>query len=232
MKKVWQRCQTFFYLRRVQGRILSYFWFRTLAQMEICFATNNRHKLEEVQAMLPDPFRILGLADIGCTEELEETSDTFKGNSLQKARHVFNKYHIPCFADDSGLEVLALGGAPGVYSARYAGPQRNDRDNVALLLRNLAENPDRKACFKTIVTLIGFGSEPSFFEGRVDGHIIHEMRGSNGFGYDPVFIPVGYDITFAEMQMEQKNRISHRAKAIEKLVAHLIALHHDQPSNK
>lgn len=182
--------------------------------------------------MLPEGFRIVSLAEIGCTEELEETSDTFQGNSLQKARYVFEQYNIPCFADDSGLEVAALNGAPGVYSARYAGPQRKDSDNVDLLLQNLSGKNDRKARFRTVIALIGIGTEPVFFEGRVDGVIINERRGANGFGYDPVFVPNGYNQTFAEMQLEEKNRISHRSKAIKQLVTHLKTLHNDNSANK
>lgn len=200
--------------------------------MEICFATNNLHKLQEVRTLLTDSFRIMSLAEIGCHEELPETSDTFEGNSLQKAQYVFHRYRIACFADDSGLEVTALGGAPGVYSARYAGPQRSDDDNIALLLRNMEGNQERRACFRTVVTLIGFGSEPLFFEGRIDGRIIEELRGTNGFGYDPIFIPDEFDLTFAQMPMELKNRISHRAIAVRKLVAHLVSWTNANPSGK
>ena len=195
--------------------------------MEVCFATNNRHKLEEVRSLLGVSIKIVSLADIGCNEELAETNDTFEGNSLQKARYVFDRFKVPCFADDSGLEVAALGGAPGVYSARYAGPQRNDNNNIALLLRNLDGQPDRRANFRTVITLIGLGSEPSIFEGRIDGKISETMRGTNGFGYDPVFLPDGFDVTFAEMQMEQKNRISHRAIAVRKLATYLGSLNKD-----
>jgi XTP/dITP diphosphohydrolase len=192
--------------------------------MRICFATNNKHKIEEVWQVLPPDFSLLSLADIGCNEELEETQPTLEGNSHQKANYVFENYGVPCFADDSGLEVDALGGAPGVYSARYAGPQRNDNDNINLLLNSLAGNLNRRARFRTVVTLVGFSHRPMFFEGVVNGTITESKVGTGGFGYDPVFIPMGSKKTFAEMELAEKNTISHRALAIEKLVHFLRSL--------
>jgi XTP/dITP diphosphohydrolase len=188
--------------------------------IKICFATNNAHKLEEVQALVANQIDIISLADINCIEELPETTDTIEGNALQKAEFVFEKYHIPCFADDSGLEVHALAGAPGVHSAYYAGPQRSHNDNIHLLLKNLEGQTNRQAQFKTVIALIGFG-QPHLFEGIVRGNIIITPRGSGGFGYDPVFVPEGYDKTFAEMTLQEKNTLSHRSKAVAALVAYL-----------
>lgn len=191
-------------------------------QKSICFATNNAHKLEEVrQKVSALNISITSLSDIGCTEELPETQDTIPGNSLQKAEYVFSHYHIACFADDTGLEVDALNGAPGVYSARYAGPQRNSRDNTALLLKNLEGTDNRGAQFRTVITLVGLEKDPVVFEGIVRGTIAKSPRGDGGFGYDPVFIPEGHTRTFAEMTMEEKNQMSHRALAVAKLVEFL-----------
>lgn len=188
--------------------------------MEICFATNNEHKLAEVQRMLPAEIQLKTLSQIGCTEELPETQSTLEGNSRQKAAYVFEHFNINCFADDTGLEVEALNGKPGVYSARYAGPQRNNQDNIELLLKNLQGKENRKARFRTSVTLVLDG-EYFQFDGIAEGEIITDLKGSQGFGYDPVFKPAGYPKTFAEMTAEEKNQISHRGKAIEKLVAFL-----------
>lgn len=186
--------------------------------MKLCFASNNEHKLNEIQKAIGGDIQLVSLNQIGCYEELPETRDTLEGNSLQKAEYVFSHFHIPCFADDTGLEVEALQGAPGVYSARYAGAQRNSDDNIALLLKNLNGVSNRKAQFRTIITLLGIGSEPIFFEGIIRGEIIPERRGSAGFGYDPVFVPQGFSRTFAEMSLEEKNQLSHRALAVKKLV--------------
>lgn len=188
--------------------------------MEICFATNNEHKLAEVQKMLPDTIKLKTLAQVGCIDELPETQDTLEGNARQKAQYVFDHFEINCFADDTGLEVEALNGEPGVYSARYAGEQRNNLDNIKLLLEKLQGQANRKAQFRTVVTLILDG-EYFDFEGVVEGKITEEVRGKEGFGYDPVFVPDGYDKTFAEMTSEEKNLISHRGKAIAKLVTYL-----------
>ncbi len=182
-----------------------------------CFATNNQHKLEEIKALLGPLFQLKSLAEIGCFEELVETQNTIEGNSLQKARYVFERYAISCFADDTGLEVEALNGEPGVYSARYAGEHKNSNNNIQLLLANLKGIENRKAQFRSVITLI----EPDgvhTFEGIVGGVIVSEGRGEKGFGYDPIFQPVGYDRTFAEMTLEEKNMFSHRAIAVKKLI--------------
>lgn len=188
--------------------------------MKVCFATNNAHKLHEIQLLLGEKFEVLSLSDIGCEEELPETRDTLEGNSLQKAQYVWDQYQVNCFADDTGLEVAALDGEPGVYSARYAGPQRNNQDNIQLVLQKLSDKPDRSAQFKTIITLI-LNGEVNQFEGIVKGRIINELRGTAGFGYDAVFMPDGCDRTFAQMETTEKGAISHRGRAVEKLVAFL-----------
>jgi XTP/dITP diphosphohydrolase len=188
--------------------------------MQLCFATNNKHKLDEVAHAVNTQFSIISLADLNCTEELPETRDTLEGNSLQKAEYIFQRYNIPAFADDSGLEVEALHGAPGVYSARYAGNHKNDNDNITLLLENLKASSNRKARFRTVITLLGLG-EPRFFEGFIDGTILHNKRGTQGFGYDPVFQPDGYETTFAEMSISEKTTMSHRAIAVRKLIEFL-----------
>lgn len=185
------------------------------------FATNNKHKLEEVHAILYDKFHVRSLADIGCFDEIPETSPTIEGNALQKAQYIVNHFNTPCFADDTGLEVEALDGRPGVYSARYAGENATYDDNVDKLLEELKDKSNRKARFKSVVALVVEGRE-LLFEGIINGTIIHERRGTSGFGYDPVFVPEGYDQTFAEMPPALKNSISHRALAVEKLVNYLI----------
>ncbi|MBC7409840.1 MAG: non-canonical purine NTP diphosphatase [Arcicella sp.] len=187
---------------------------------KLCFATNNAHKLEEIQAILGDSFELLSLKDINCTKELPETGNTLEANSLQKAQYLYDHYQVNCFADDSGLEVHAIGGEPGVDSAHYAGPQRSHSDNINLLLKNLTDKNDRSAQFRTVITLIQNG-KVSQFEGSIKGQIISELRGNEGFGYDPVFVPEGYKTTFAEMSLTEKGKISHRAKAFGKLVAFL-----------
>jgi XTP/dITP diphosphohydrolase len=184
---------------------------------KLCFATNNAHKLEEIQAILGDSFELLSLNDIHCKEELPETGNTLEANSLQKAKYMYDNYQVDCFADDTGLEVHALGGEPGVYSARYAGLQRSHRDNINLLLKNLVNKPDRSARFRTVITLIQSGNVTQF-EGIVNGKIIEDLRGTEGFGYDPIFIPDGYDRTFAEMSLAEKGEISHRGRAFQKLI--------------
>jgi XTP/dITP diphosphohydrolase len=185
--------------------------------IRICFATNNQHKLFEVKHAVPKEIEILSLENIQCFEELPETSDTLEGNSLQKARYVLEHYKIPCFADDTGLEVEALNGAPGVYSARYAGPQRSSDDNIDLLLSRLKNAGNRKARFRTVITLVGLDTSPVVFEGIIEGMIATEPRGTSGFGYDPIFQPDGKQLTFAEMNIEEKNSLSHRAIAVRKL---------------
>lgn len=198
--------------------------------MKIVFATNNPHKLQEIREILGDQFEILSLADIGCHEDIPETGNTLEANAHQKAEYVFDHYHIDCFADDTGLEVDALGGAPGVHSARYAeGTDHNSEANMAKLLRELGDNPNRKARFRTVISLIQMeGGNPVCsreyqFEGSVEGRIDSEKHGDGGFGYDPLFIPEGYDKSFAELGEEVKNQISHRARAVGKLAEWLKA---------
>lgn len=188
---------------------------------ELVFATNNKHKQEEVQAMLPD-YHILSLSDIGCFEDIPETADTLQGNALIKARYVKDKFGYDCFADDTGLEVYTLDMAPGVYSARYAGPDKSSEANVSKLLLELENKTDRSAQFRTVVALIQ-GDKESLFEGVVKGVISKECKGNAGFGYDPVFIPEGFDLTFAEMNLDVKNQISHRARAVKLLINYLNA---------
>ncbi|TFV96288.1 non-canonical purine NTP diphosphatase [Algoriphagus kandeliae] len=185
--------------------------------MKICFATNNPKKIEEVKAALEGKVEIVSLREIGCQEELPETGDTLDHNAFQKARYVKDHYGVDCFADDTGLEVDALQGAPGVYSGRYAGEPRSDERNVDLLLKNMEGKPNRKAQFRTVIALILEGEEYSF-EGVAKGEIIEQRRGSQGFGYDPVFVPEGKSETFAELSLEEKNKISHRGKAVAQLV--------------
>lgn len=188
--------------------------------MTICLATNNAHKVEELQQMLGDKFTIKTLADIGFTDEIEETETTFQGNSRLKARHIYDKFQLITIADDSGLEVEALNGEPGIYSARYAGEHGNHAKNNAKLLTELAGKTNRNAQFRSVITLI-HDNEETQFEGIVKGKISTELSGIDGFGYDPLFTPEGFDRTFAEMTMEEKNPISHRGLAVEKLINHL-----------
>jgi XTP/dITP diphosphohydrolase len=210
--------------------------------MKIVFATNNEHKLSEIRAILGPSFDVVSLADIGCHEDIPETGQTLEENALMKAEYVYNKYHLSCFADDTGLEVEALNGAPGVYSARYAaivpagepaGPSHDSEANMARLLRELANNNNRKARFRTVIALIekkdvcpcGCTSIKVVhkFEGIVNGEITREKSGAEGFGYDPIFRPDGYDKTFAELGADIKNQISHRARATAKLAEFLRA---------
>ena len=209
--------------------------------MKIVFATNNEHKLSEIRAILGPQFEVVSLADIGCHEDIPETGQTLEENALMKAEYVYNKYHLSCFADDTGLEVEALNGAPGVYSARYAaivpagepaGPSHDSEANMARLLRELANNNNRKARFRTVIALIekkdvcpcGCTSIKVVhkFEGIVNGEITREKSGAEGFGYDPIFRPDGYDKTFAELGLDIKNQISHRARATAKLCEFLV----------
>ena len=181
---------------------------------KLVFATNNAHKLDEIRAILGDEIEIVSLADIGCHTDIPETADTLEGNALQKARYVYEHYHCDCFADDTGLEVEALDGAPGVHTARYAYPDRHDPEaNTRKLLDALKEKSSRRAQFRTVIALILNGEE-HLFDGRVEGSIATEKRGTEGFGYDPVFIPEDSGKTFAELGVEAKNRISHRARAV------------------
>lgn len=185
--------------------------------IQIVFATNNLNKLNEVQAMLPTNIRILSLSDISCTEDIPETQNTIEGNAIQKAQYIKDHYGYDCFADDTGLEVEALNNAPGVYSARYAGAQRNADDNMNLLLKNLEKTTNRKAQFKTVIALL-LNNQLHTFTGICKGDITQQKRGDKGFGYDPIFKPSGYDQTFAEMSLDEKNQIGHRGKAIRQLV--------------
>ncbi len=192
--------------------------------MRIVFATNNAHKLSEIRQILGHRIEVLSLSDIGCHADIPETADTLEGNALQKAEYVVDHYHISCFADDTGLEVDALGGAPGVFSARYAGEGHDSEANMSKLLDELGENNNRKARFRTVIALItldGDHREVNTFEGIVEGQITHERHGDKGFGYDPIFQPDGYDKTFAQLGMDIKNHISHRARATEKLARFL-----------
>jgi XTP/dITP diphosphohydrolase len=183
----------------------------------LVFATNNENKIKEIKEVLKNNFEILGLKDINCNVDLPETGTTLKDNALQKAQYIYDKFNINCFADDTGLEVEALNGAPGVYSARYAGPDKSAEDNMNLLLKKLEGVENRNARFVTVIALIINGKK-YFFEGEVKGVITKTKCGNKGFGYDPVFKPDGYDCTFAEMTLEEKNKISHRAIAMKKLV--------------
>jgi XTP/dITP diphosphohydrolase len=188
---------------------------------EIVFATNNLHKLNEVRHLLQGSVIIRSLEEIGCREELPETHRTIEGNALQKAQYVFDNYNVACFADDTGLEVEALKGEPGVYSAMYAGDHRSTTDNISLLLARLGGSANRKAQFRCIIALVE-GGTPTLFEGVVRGAILNEPRGTGGFGYDPVFLPHGAEKTLAEMTLEEKNKISHRGLAVQKLVHYLL----------
>lgn len=186
--------------------------------MRLVFATGNPNKLREVRAMLKgDILELVNLKDIGCTEDIPETQPTIEGNAIQKASYVKEKYGYDCFAEDTGLEIEALDGRPGVFSARYAGPAKDAQANMSLVLEQLKGKANRKARFKTVIALI-LENNTHTFEGIINGHIANAPTGDGGFGYDPIFIPEGFDVSFAEMQPDQKNRISHRAKAMEAFV--------------
>ena len=188
--------------------------------MELIFATHNQHKTQEVLEILGGKWDVKNLHDLGCEEEIPETSDTLKGNALQKAQYVYEKYGVDCFADDTGLEVEALDGRPGVYSARYAGEHCSFADNVNKMLKEMDGKNNRKACFKTVIALILKG-ETYFFEGRVDGEILTAATGEAGFGYDPIFYVPEFGMTTAQMNPDQKNQISHRGKALRAMVEKL-----------
>lgn len=189
---------------------------------KLVFATNNAHKLEEIRAILGNKVEILSLNDINCYADIPETADTLQGNAALKAQYIYKNYGLDCFADDTGLEVEALNGAPGIYSARYAGGEGHDSEaNMKKLLSEMQDKDNRKARFRTVICLIEEGKE-HFFEGIVNGSIIRERKGGAGFGYDPVFIPDGYSETFAEMGNDEKNKISHRARAVQKLCEYLL----------
>ena len=188
--------------------------------INLIFATNNPHKLDEVKQKLNGAFLIQTLQDIGCVDDLPETSDTLEGNALQKARYLHEKYGCNCFADDTGLEVEALNNAPGVYSARYAGEAKNSEANMDKLLRELSGQSNRKARFRTVIALI-LDDKEYLFEGVATGTILEERQGDKGFGYDPLFLPDGYAKSFAQLSMDEKNAISHRGRATEKLLTFL-----------
>lgn len=187
---------------------------------KLVFATNNAHKLEEIRAILNDKVDILSLSDIDCHADIPETADTLEGNARQKAMYIYEHYGMDCFADDTGLEVESLNGAPGVYSARYAGEGHDSQANMRKLLHEMQGKNNRKAQFRTIISLIEKGEEHQF-EGTVKGQIIEEKRGETGFGYDPIFQPEGYELTFAELGHDVKNKISHRARAVSALCDYL-----------
>ncbi|MBB5396722.1 non-canonical purine NTP diphosphatase [Mucilaginibacter sp. AK015] len=187
---------------------------------QLVFATNNTHKLEEVQAMAGNKIKLLSLNDIGCYDDIAETGSTFNENASLKSHYIYDRYKLNCFGDDSGLEINALGNQPGIYSARYAGTHGNHEANIDKVLKKLHGLTDRSARFRTVISLMWNGAE-YFFEGVVEGSIRKERSGTAGFGYDPIFQPDGYDITFAEMSMDEKNRISHRSRAVDLLVAFL-----------
>jgi XTP/dITP diphosphohydrolase len=185
--------------------------------MKLIFATHNLHKLQEIELLLPKSIELVSLADLNFAGDIAETAHTLKDNALLKARYIYEKYKVNCFADDSGLEVEALNGAPGVYSARYAGLQKSDADNNQKLLAELKDKSNRNACFKTVIALILNGTEYTF-EGVIEGTILTEKHGNKGFGYDPLFKPNDYNITFAQMTTDEKSKISHRGLAVNKLV--------------
>ena len=188
--------------------------------MQLVFASNNKNKIKEIQLLVPSSIQIVSLEDIGCFVEIPETADTIEGNAILKANYVTATYGYNCFADDTGLEVSALNGEPGVYSARYAGEQKDANDNMAKLLENLNAKTNRSAQFKTVIALNIDGNQ-TLFTGIIKGKIIEEKIGKNGFGYDPIFVAEGYTKTFAELTLEEKSRISHRGLAVQQLVAFL-----------
>jgi XTP/dITP diphosphohydrolase len=186
--------------------------------IQIVFATNNKNKLKEVQAQLPEEIKLISLKDIGCYEDIPETQKTIEGNAIQKANYIKMKYNKDCFADDTGLEVMALNGAPGVHSARYAGPEKNSKKNIEKLLSSLEKTANRSAQFKTVIAL-HYKGELIQFEGICEGKITRTAKGSGGFGYDPIFKPSVKDKTFAELTLKEKNEIGHRGIAVAKLIA-------------
>lgn len=188
--------------------------------MKLVFASNNKNKIAEIKQMLPAEIELLNLQDIGCTEDIPETADTIEGNAILKANYVTEKFGYNCFADDTGLEVDALNGAPGVYSARYAGEQKNDKSNIQKLLQELGQNTNRSAQFKTVIAL-NIEETQHLFTGIAKGYITNEEHGEKGFGYDPVFQPEGLNVTFAQLDMAEKAQLSHRGKATRELIDYL-----------
>ena len=191
--------------------------------MELIFASNNKHKLDEIRTSVKDNHTIISLSEIGCTDEIPEDYPNLLGNALQKARYIFSKYQKNCFADDTGLEIEGLDGRPGVYSARYAGEHCSFEDNMNKVLHEMQDISNRKACFKTVIALI-LDNKEYIFEGKVDGIILNERQGEEGFGYDPIFLPDGFSKSFAQMSLEEKNVISHRGRALAKLIDFLNTL--------
>ena len=191
--------------------------------MKLVFATNNQHKLQEIKHLLNDSIELLCLNDINCDDDIPENQETIEGNAAEKSFYIWNKYGLNCFADDTGLEIEALNGEPGVYSARYAGEEKSPENNMNLVLKKLSEIKNRKARFKTVISLVIDGKETQF-EGIVNGQILKEKKGKTGFGYDPIFQPEESHLSFAEMPMDEKNKISHRGRAVQKLVDHLTHL--------
>jgi XTP/dITP diphosphohydrolase len=189
--------------------------------MKLVFASNNKNKIQEIQALVPNTIQIVSLEEIGCTEDIPETADTIEGNAILKADYVTEKYGYDCFADDTGLEVEVLNGAPGVYSARYAGEQKDASDNMDKLLTELKDKSNRKANFKTVIALNLKGKQ-NLFTGIINGKIIEEKIGTNGFGYDPIFVAEEYDKTFAELTMEEKSTISHRGITVKQLIEYFM----------
>ena len=193
--------------------------------LKIIFATQNPNKLQEIKTMLPDGIELKGLEHLGLNEDIPETQETLEGNALQKARFIYERFKVNCFADDTGLEVEALNGKPGVYSARYAGEEKDSHANMNKLLNDLKNVENRRAQFRTVIALIIEGEE-LLFNGIAEGEIINEKRGQEGFGYDPIFVPRGYKETFAQMPLQEKNRISHRYKATKMLAEYLMSLNY------
>jgi XTP/dITP diphosphohydrolase len=206
------KINTSFFLLTLQKIII-----QKILKMKLVFASNNANKIKEIQQLVPSSIQIVSLTDIGCTEEIPETANTIEGNAILKANYVTEKYGFSCFADDSGLEVDVLNGEPGVYSARYAGEPKNDDNNMNKLLLNLKDKTNRKANFKTVICL-NINGEQHLFTGIIKGKIIDKKVGTNGFGYDPIFVADGYTKTFAELSMEEKSSISHRGQAVKQLV--------------
>ena len=188
--------------------------------MKLVFATNNQHKLHEIKHLLDGSFELLSLNDIHCTDDIPENQETIEGNASEKAFYIWNKYQLNCFADDTGLEIEALNGEPGVYSARYAGDEKSPEKNIELVLQKMAKIKNRKARFKTVISLVIDGKEVQF-EGLVEGNILEEKKGQSGFGYDPIFQPIESQFSFAEKPLSEKNKISHRGRATRKLVEYL-----------
>jgi len=191
--------------------------------MKLIFATQNQNKVKELRLLMPPYIELLSLKDIGCNDDIPETAPDLQGNASQKSNYIVKKFNVNCFADDTGLEIETLNNEPGVLSARYAGEQKNSNDNMDLVLEKLKNKPNRNAKFRTVISLIIEGKE-HLFEGEVKGEIIEQKNGIDGFGYDPIFKPEGFSITFAEMTLEQKNKISHRGRAVRKLVEFLNSL--------